>query len=170
MSMRRWTGILLVGMMWCAGCASFPPRGGHSAWVPLHNAAAEGNLVGTMQLLQRGVDVNARDPQGYTALIAAAINGRLSVSRWLLLQGADVNAASGIYGQSGCYPPACREGGGYQRTNSGRWRHRATLGGLEQPNSRRGGIGRIGCGPEPTECNRPFRVGLRDAARCRPDG
>ena len=92
--MKKTYAILIVLMVCGAGCVLPPKRSASPLWEQLHAAAADGNLVGAMQLLQRGVDVNARDPNGYTALTAAAVYGHRNVVKWLLGKGADVNAAS----------------------------------------------------------------------------
>jgi hypothetical protein len=52
-------------------------------------AAAVGNLATVQAFLDRGVDVNARNRDGSTALHAAAVQGQVAVLRSLLEHGAD---------------------------------------------------------------------------------
>jgi ankyrin repeat protein len=58
-------------------------------------AATAANDGATIRmLLDKGADVNARDPQGMTPLLNAAMNGNTRLAEMLLARGADVNAAS----------------------------------------------------------------------------
>jgi hypothetical protein len=59
---------------------------------PLIRAAAAGDLQAMRALIQKGVDVNARDQHGGTALHVAAGRGDQEATRLLLEAGADVNA------------------------------------------------------------------------------
>ena len=57
--------------------------------------AAAANDMGTMRLLlERGANVNAKDPAGMTPLLFAAMNGNTRLVELLLARGADVNAVS----------------------------------------------------------------------------
>ena len=58
----------------------------------LVEAARAGNAEQVRSLLERGADVEARDPTGATALVAAAYGNHLDVARLLVEAGADVNA------------------------------------------------------------------------------
>lgn len=57
----------------------------------LISAAEEGNVQRVKEFLSKGADVNAKDDQGYTALMWAAYNGHIDIIKELLLFGADVN-------------------------------------------------------------------------------
>jgi hypothetical protein len=57
----------------------------------LTNAAATGELSVVKSLLRSGIDVNARNSDGSTALYAAVVGGQVQVIEYLLPQGADVN-------------------------------------------------------------------------------
>jgi hypothetical protein len=53
-----------------------------------------GNLTRLAKLIERGVDINARDEGGRTLLAAAAVRSP-EATQWLVAHGADVNAPSG---------------------------------------------------------------------------
>jgi ankyrin repeat protein len=55
-------------------------------------AAKKGNLEEVKSLLEGGVDVNALDAMGYSALWQASFFGRDEVAKFLLEGGADINA------------------------------------------------------------------------------
>jgi ankyrin repeat protein len=74
---------VLAAAMLLTGCAS-----------PLKQAAMRGDTTQVQQLLDKGVDVNAKDSNGETALMEAAGNGHTEVVKQLLAKGADVNAKS----------------------------------------------------------------------------
>jgi hypothetical protein len=59
------------------------------------NAAIRGPAASIQALLDQGVDINARDINGCTALILASGNGRLDVVQALLAKGPDINAKCG---------------------------------------------------------------------------
>src|ERR1017187_4888420 len=58
----------------------------------LHEAVLSGNLAGVKRQLDRGADINAKGPDGWTPLMLAADKGKLEVVKILLDRGADVNA------------------------------------------------------------------------------
>ncbi|MCA9432580.1 MAG: ankyrin repeat domain-containing protein, partial [Candidatus Omnitrophica bacterium] len=58
----------------------------------LIKAASRGDLARVKELVDAGVDVNARDMNGKTALISAAAWDRLEIARFLLDSSAEVNA------------------------------------------------------------------------------
>lgn len=59
---------------------------------PLHHAAADAELETVVQLVELGVDVNAQDSQGWSALHFAAQSLSTDCARLLLEAGANVNA------------------------------------------------------------------------------
>ena len=54
-------------------------------------AAATGSLGVVKRLLRSGIDLNAQNSDGSTALYAAVVGGQVQVIEYLLVQGADVN-------------------------------------------------------------------------------
>jgi ankyrin repeat protein len=58
----------------------------------LHKAAGAGNIEAVKQHLAAGVDVNAKDDNGWTPLHAAAREGHKEIVELLIANGADVNA------------------------------------------------------------------------------
>ena len=63
---------------------------GHSG--SILNAARVGDLAGVQALLDAGVDMNAKDGNGWTALHYAADYGYEEIAELLIAKGADVNA------------------------------------------------------------------------------
>lgn len=60
----------------------------------LFRSAASGNVATTQQALDNGADVNAREEEGETPLMYAAVEGHRDVALLLISRGADVNALS----------------------------------------------------------------------------
>jgi ankyrin repeat protein len=60
--------------------------------------AREGKYEELKNFIKRGVDVNARDPKGWTALMWASERGHADVARLLLDHGASVNAEVDVMG------------------------------------------------------------------------
>ena len=58
----------------------------------LIKAALRGDLPAVKRFIAKGADVNAKDCNGGTALIAASQDGRLDLVQALIAEGADVNA------------------------------------------------------------------------------
>ncbi|BCB96053.1 hypothetical protein JZK55_09750 [Dissulfurispira thermophila] len=54
------------------------------------DAAKMGDIVGVKELLGKGADVNAKDSNGWTALIWAAMEGKIDVINFLISKGANV--------------------------------------------------------------------------------
>jgi len=65
----------------------------------LHIPAGKGDLNKVKAEIDSGKDVNSKDIAGQTALIYASENGRLEVVKYLVENGADVNAKSGRHGR-----------------------------------------------------------------------
>ena len=65
-----------------------------SGWTKLHSAAKGGSAEITRELLDRGLDVNAKDLYGYTPLHYAAKRGRTDVARLLVSKGALIESAT----------------------------------------------------------------------------
>ena len=64
---------------------------------PLHFAAASGSADAVTALLDRGADVNVREPQwGQTPLMFAAALGRTAVVKTLVTRGADIRATANV--------------------------------------------------------------------------
>jgi uncharacterized protein len=74
----------------------------------LRDAAAKGDVATVTALIQKGADVNWRDPQPYakTPLTASILGGRLEVVKLLVEKGADINSPdiSGRYPVYFCHP------------------------------------------------------------------
>ncbi len=91
---RLQTFCLAIGLLWLAmGCHRSPKYPGQQ----LCQAAKNGDLAQVRLLLERGVDVDARDADGNTALHRASSKDGHAVARFLLAKGADVNAGLGKY-------------------------------------------------------------------------
>lgn len=71
-----------------AGCRSMPPGPDRD----IIDEAKNGNLAAVQTALATGANINARDEDGVTPLIAASMMNRPAVVKLLLEKGADVNA------------------------------------------------------------------------------
>ncbi len=81
--------LVLAWLEWTRPDSEPPP----SRAVVFFNAAGSGNVATLENLLNSGMDVNAKDDSfGHTALIIASRRGHLPVVELLLAKGADVNA------------------------------------------------------------------------------
>lgn len=69
---------------------------------PLHSAVANNHFEIAAKLIEAGADVNARQADGFTALMAAAQNGNTQITQLLLHHSADVNAR--VSNQSAQFP------------------------------------------------------------------
>jgi len=80
----------------------------------LRQAAYEGNEAMVRELLDQGVNVNAVDIEGHTALIFAAFNGHSKILQELLKNGARVDQRDAMgrtalmYGSTGPFPEAVK--------------------------------------------------------------
>ena len=93
--MVRWPSalLLLAGLAMLSGCGGDPAGpGGGSRDAALIEAARRGDTGEVRRLLDEGAAVTARDPEGATALVAAAYGNHLEPARALVAAGADVNA------------------------------------------------------------------------------
>lgn len=66
------------------------PLGG---FTPLHFAARQGCLAGVEVLVKAGAQMNAVNPNGFSPMLLAIINGHYDVAAYLADHGADVNVA-----------------------------------------------------------------------------
>ena len=62
----------------------------------LHAAASGGNGRVVEFLLQTGLDINSRTPEGWTPLFVAARDGQAKVAKWFIYKGADLNVPSDL--------------------------------------------------------------------------
>ena len=80
----------------------------------LRQAALDGNIAKVKDLLEQGVNVNAVDSEGHTALIFAAFNGHSEILLDLLTAGAKVDSrdvmgrTALMYGSTGPFPEAVK--------------------------------------------------------------
>jgi ankyrin repeat protein len=58
----------------------------------LHTASKDGNVDAVKSMLDRGADINARNPKLETSLHLATNEGKLGVMRMLLERGAEIDA------------------------------------------------------------------------------
>ena len=63
-------------------------------WRVMMSAASTGDVLRLAHLLQRGLDVNMKADDGYTALHCAARAGQAAAVRYLLHHGANINASN----------------------------------------------------------------------------
>ena len=61
----------------------------------IHQAAYDGDIQAIKQHLVDGMDVNAKDADGWTPLSTAAHEGHREVAELLITEGADVNETNG---------------------------------------------------------------------------
>ena len=64
----------------------------------LINATRNNTVQEVKRLLNEGADVNARNQDGWTSLMMAALGGHLEVAKLLIDKGADVNAKNNAQG------------------------------------------------------------------------
>ena len=81
--------VLLVG---CATTQSPEPTTAKAPDISIHQATSAGNIEAVKQHLAAGTDVNAKDEEGWTALVYAIVKDRKKIVELLIANGADVNA------------------------------------------------------------------------------
>ncbi len=84
----------LALLAFCAGGSLTAAAAQQADEAALLRAAGEGRVDDVRALLDQGVDVNARNEEGWTPLIAAALGGHTEVVGLLLEHGADPQATS----------------------------------------------------------------------------
>ena len=84
-----------VGLSLLAAMAAGAAAQGPSAPERLHAAAQRGDAKAVNDVLAAGVDVDAKDARGQTALLMAVQGGHTSIARTLMERGASVNAQAG---------------------------------------------------------------------------
>ncbi len=82
------TVFLALALLWSAG----PAAGTAPLDEQLMEAAKGGDLALAKALLDKGVDVNAKDDHGTTALMAASGQGHVEAAQLLIDRDADINA------------------------------------------------------------------------------
>ncbi len=66
----------------------------------IHLPAYQGNMTEVKQAIQKGTNVDAPDIAGQTALMYAAEAGRMGIAKYLLSQGANINAQDTKFGRT----------------------------------------------------------------------
>ena len=72
--------------------------------ISIHDAAALGHIKAVKQHLAAGVDVNAKNKNGYTPLHTVTVYGNREIAELLIAKGADVNAKIEVGGYKGDTP------------------------------------------------------------------
>jgi ankyrin repeat protein len=73
---------------------------------PIQRAAAEGHLAAIALLLRAGARPDAKDADGVTALVWAAVGGHADVASALIAAGADVNWQGGYHNSTALHAAA----------------------------------------------------------------
>lgn len=87
---------LMLVLLLCSGCCFFLlrlPTGAKLAEAPFHSPAARNDIAQMKLLLDKGLDVNARDDRGYTAIFIALGHGNVEMADFLLSRGARLELA-----------------------------------------------------------------------------
>ena len=69
-------------------------------WTPLLHLARQGSVKGSLMLMKKGADVNAKDPEGNTPLILAAKCGAFELMKPMIEAGAELNAVDQTFGRT----------------------------------------------------------------------
>jgi ankyrin repeat protein len=88
---------------------------------PIHHAARNGDTEIVRLLIERGADVNVKNPRGHTVLYCAGGHGHLDCLLLLLKEGADRDAQVALLEWLGQYPDDLR----YQPIGEALRRHMA---------------------------------------------
>lgn len=88
---RRYLPLFLVGLLTACGGADSSHEAAANRDQELIHVSRAGDLDAVRSLLERGASVDARDPSGATALVAASYGNHVDVARELVAAGADVN-------------------------------------------------------------------------------
>ena len=86
------TTIAAVVLVGCATTQSPEPPTAKAPDISIHEAAGRGNIETVKQHLAAGTDVNAKDEEGWTALVYAIVKDREKIVELLIANGTDVNA------------------------------------------------------------------------------
>src|SRR4030042_5120914 len=91
--------IILIFILFYGGCKKQPATqksaGFAQATLRLCQAVREGNLDQVRDMVKKGVDINARDVNGFTPVHYAAKGGHKEVSKFLISKGAQVTRKTG---------------------------------------------------------------------------
>lgn len=79
--------VFIVGLY----CLMRVPTGAKLAETPFQRPAAENNVTRMKALLEQGLDVNAQDDNGSTAIFYALGNGHIEMAEFLLSKGAKLD-------------------------------------------------------------------------------
>ncbi len=99
MPTRRFLGSVSVALLLAASIIS-------AQTAPIADAAAAGDLEAVRALLKKGVDVNAAQGDGTTALHWAAIKGNADIAQMLIFAGANLRATTRLGGYTPLYVAA----------------------------------------------------------------
>lgn len=86
--------LLAAGVLTFSAAATLASPAQQTDEVALLKAASEGHVEDVRTLLEQGLNVNARNDDGWTPLLFAALGGHTEVVGLLLERGADVNASN----------------------------------------------------------------------------
>lgn len=93
--MKQLQKILVVCLLLSPGVALY----GQSFNKKLHIPASKGDLKAVQKAIEKGMKIDRKDIAGQTALMYASEGGHFEVVKYLVEQGADVNAESGNAGR-----------------------------------------------------------------------
>jgi ankyrin repeat protein/beta-lactamase regulating signal transducer with metallopeptidase domain len=86
------TVVLLLTLLTAPTALVLTARAGTKATtMPLHQAAADGDIDKVKSLISKGVDVNTKDEKGWTPLHTASYYGRKDIAVFLIAKGGNIN-------------------------------------------------------------------------------